>query len=98
MKTNWHIKKNNCSRHINFLSDCSNSQKVAMIYGLVDQSVKLATPEFRKQHLIKVTEICNENRPKYFCYKIIAKRIHQICSYKTKSNSKFTSYFLRLIF
>ncbi|KAI4455630.1 madf domain transcription factor [Holotrichia oblita] len=55
---------------------------------LIDQAIKLAHPDFRKENLSKVKTILEKNSyPKEFYNKLITKRINKTCNTGTKSNN-----------
>ncbi|KAI4465023.1 pdz and lim domain protein zasp [Holotrichia oblita] len=71
----------------NYHSQCFNCTK-SVINSLVDQAIKLAHPDFRKENLSKVKTILEKNSyPKEFYNKLITKRINKIYNTGTKSNN-----------
>ena len=52
--TNWYRKNTASGRYINYFSHHPQSQKIAIIYSLVDKSIKLSHPRFYNDNL-KIT-------------------------------------------
>ena len=83
--TNWFRKNTASGRYINYLSHHPDTQKIAIIYSLVDKAIKLSDPQFHKENLktVKHYLLCN-NYPPNIINRYISKRTATI------TNSMYT--------
>ena len=73
--TNWYMKPTSSGRFLNYNSHHPMSQKIAMIYNLVDRAIKLSDKKFHYNNLKHVKKLLHDNGyPKDFTYKYIFKR------------------------
>ena len=85
IETNWYTKSTLSGRFLNFHSKHSCSQKIAMIYNLVDSAINLCNEKFHDENIEKVKSLLIQNDyPKWLIEKFIKIRIE-----KLKSDFKF---------
>ena len=74
--TNWFRKSTASGRYINYLSHHPETQKISIIYSLVDKAIKLLDSQFHKGNLKTVKHYlsCN-NYPSNIINKYISKRL-----------------------
>ena len=77
--TNLYRKNTASGCYINYLSHHPHSQKIAIIYNLVDKSIKLSHPQFHQEnlHIVKHYLRCN-SYPEHIINKYIKSRLKAI--------------------
>lgn len=87
--TNWYRKNTASGRYINFHSHHPFSQKVAIVYTLVDKAILLSDKSFHNQNIsiIKTFLIANDF-PIHIINKYINKRLAHIHNKQTNNNSQ----------
>ena len=85
--TNWYRKNPTSGRYINYLSHHPQSRKIAIIYNLVDKSIKLSDPQFHQEnlHIVKHYLRCN-SYPEHIINKYIKSRLKAIKNNFSPSN------------
>lgn len=87
--SDWYNKPTASHRLINYFSHHPTSQKIAIVYNLVDRAIKLSDNGFHNHNLDKVRKTLNLNDyPKDFYEKYISKRLHTI---KHQNNNNINS-------
>lgn len=70
--TDWHMKKTNSGRLLNFKSNHPSCQKLGMIWGLLHRAINLSNERFADKNLLRVKGILkNNNYPGCFINKAI---------------------------
>ena len=79
--TNWYRKSTASGRYINYHSHHPETQKIAIVYSLVDKAIKLSDAQFHKQNLkiVKHYLSCN-NYPQNIINRHISKRLKVIAN------------------
>ena len=75
--TNWYRKPTFSGRYLNYHSHHNTSQKIAIVYGIVDKCIKLSDKRFYSSNLKLAKQLLiSNNYPKKFIEKYIKKRIY----------------------
>ena len=85
--TNWYRKNTASGCYINYLSHHPQSQKIAIIYNLIDKSIKLKQPQFHQKNLNIVKHYLRYNSyPEHIINKYIKSRLKAIENDFSQSN------------
>lgn len=77
--TNWYRKPTWSGRYLHFFSHHHISQKIAVVYSLVDRVIKLSEKQYHQENLFLIKNTLSKNGyPQNFLNKFIKKRINYL--------------------
>lgn len=92
LQSNWFTKPIHSGRYINFFSHTSKKYKISIINSLIDRAIKLSSPKFHNNNLLKVKSLLLLNDyPIVFINNYVNKRLHKII-YINKNNNPINSF------
>lgn len=81
IKTDWYTKPTFSGRFLNYLSQHPITNKIVMVYNIVDRAIKLADKEFYIKNIRTAEELLIDNNyPTDFVNKYVGKRLSTIYS------------------
>ena len=87
--TNWYTKPTFSGRFLNYHSQHPLSQKIAMVYNVIDRAIKLADTRFHKDNINIAKNLLKENSyPTKFINKYISKRIAKLNNNTDMNNNR----------